>query len=180
MTVADTDLVASLLIEREQSDVARAVWSRDSDWMLPPLWRSEFLNVLTISVRAGVLTLADAHETWKLALALFDVFVREGNFEVLVHGQMIEQVIALKDETDVLLVQFVAPLLVELVDGLLVKVILARPRAIEHAEDRKERGLARARRPHDRDELARLHVQIDPAQHVSFSWPLLEIFFDVA
>src|SRR2546423_3266213 len=72
MIVADTNLVASLLIEREQSDVARAVWSKDSDWMLPPLWRSEFLNVLTISVRAGVLTLADAHETWKLALALFD------------------------------------------------------------------------------------------------------------
>jgi len=72
MIVADTNLVASLLIEREQSDVARAVWSKDSDWMLPPLWRSEFLNVLTISVRAGVLTLADAHETWRLALALFD------------------------------------------------------------------------------------------------------------
>ncbi len=72
MIVADTNLVASLLIEREQSDVARAVWSKDSDWMLPPLWRSELLNVLTISVRAGVLTLADAHETWRLALALFD------------------------------------------------------------------------------------------------------------
>ena len=72
MIVADTNLIASLLIEREQSDVARAVWSKDSDWMLPTLWRSEFLNVLTISVRVGVLTLAKAHETWKLALALFD------------------------------------------------------------------------------------------------------------
>src|SRR5437763_17048195 len=72
-----------------------------------------------------------------LALALLYVFIRERDFKILVHGQVIEQVVTLKDETDVLLVQFVAPLLLEFVDGLLIKVILARPRAVEHAEDRK-------------------------------------------
>lgn len=72
MIVADTNLVVHLLIEGEKSDVARAVWSKDSEWMLPPFWTSEFLNVLTTFVRRGVLTLRDAHSTWELALTLFD------------------------------------------------------------------------------------------------------------
>jgi predicted nucleic acid-binding protein len=72
MIVADTNLVVHLLIEDEKSELARAVWSKDSRWMLPALWRHEFLNVLTTFVRQGVLTLRDAHETWHLALAIFD------------------------------------------------------------------------------------------------------------
>ena len=72
MIVADTNLVVHLLIEDEKSDLARAVWSKDSDWMLPAFWSSEFLNVLTTSVRHGVLTLGDAHATWQLAVVLFD------------------------------------------------------------------------------------------------------------
>jgi predicted nucleic acid-binding protein len=72
MIVADTNLVVHLLIEDEKSVVARAVWSKDSDWMLPAFWTSEFLNVLTTLVRHGVLTLRDAHATWQLALTMFD------------------------------------------------------------------------------------------------------------
>lgn len=71
MIVADTNLVAYLLIEGTQTAVAKAVWEKDSQWMLPTIWRSEFLNVLTTSVRAGVLTLEQAHGTWHLALTIF-------------------------------------------------------------------------------------------------------------
>jgi predicted nucleic acid-binding protein len=69
--VADTNLVAYLLIDGERTDSARAVWARDSRWMLPTLWRSEFLNVLTTAVRANVLTLAQAHDTWHVAQTVF-------------------------------------------------------------------------------------------------------------
>jgi predicted nucleic acid-binding protein len=72
MIVADTNLVFHLLIEGEKSTVARAVWSKDPDWMLPAFWSSEFLNVLTTSVRHGLLTLRDAHTMWQLALTMFD------------------------------------------------------------------------------------------------------------
>ena len=72
MIVADTNLVAYLLIEGEKTGVARTVWAKDSHWMLPTLWRSEFLNVLATAVRAHVLTLAQAHETWHVAHAIFD------------------------------------------------------------------------------------------------------------
>jgi predicted nucleic acid-binding protein len=69
--VADTNLVAYLLIEGTQTTAAKAVWAKDSEWMLPSIWRSEFLNVLTTSVRADVLTLEQAHETWHVALTIF-------------------------------------------------------------------------------------------------------------
>jgi predicted nucleic acid-binding protein len=69
--VADTNLVAYLLIEGKQTATARAVWETDPRWMLPSIWRSEFLNVLTTATRAGVLTLAQAHDTWHVALTIF-------------------------------------------------------------------------------------------------------------
>lgn len=71
MIVADTNLVSYLLIEGEKTETARAVWGKDSRWMLPALWRSEFLNVLATSVRARVLTIAQAHETWRIAITIF-------------------------------------------------------------------------------------------------------------
>jgi predicted nucleic acid-binding protein len=48
--------------------------------MLPTIWRSEFLNVLTTAVRADVLTLEQAHETWHVALTIF------GNSEIEPEG----------------------------------------------------------------------------------------------
>ena len=71
MIVADTNLVAYLLIDGEKTDSARAVWATDARWILPTLWRSEFLNVLTMAVRAHVLTLEQAHDTWHVAQTVF-------------------------------------------------------------------------------------------------------------
>ncbi len=51
-----------------------------------------------------------------------DILVGEGNFEVFKDGQIVDQVIALEDEADVGLVQLVAFLDVELVDGLIEKM----------------------------------------------------------
>jgi predicted nucleic acid-binding protein len=71
LIVADTNLVAYLLIEGEKTASARAVWAADPRWKLPTLWRSEFLNVLTMAVRAHVLTLVQAHDTWHVAQTVF-------------------------------------------------------------------------------------------------------------
>jgi predicted nucleic acid-binding protein len=72
LIVVDTNVVAYLLIEGDQSDMARAVWSKDRRWIMPAFWRSEFLNVLTTSLRSGVLTMRDAQDLWQLALTMFD------------------------------------------------------------------------------------------------------------
>jgi predicted nucleic acid-binding protein len=60
-----------LLIEGERTETARKVWAKDSEWMLPTLWRSEFLNVLATMVRVGRLEARDALRAWRRARDLF-------------------------------------------------------------------------------------------------------------
>jgi predicted nucleic acid-binding protein len=86
MIVADTNLVAYLLIEGEKTPAARRVWREDAHWLLPPLWRSEFLNVLTLTVRASVLTEAQALRTWRVATALFSRSEREPTGEAVLEA----------------------------------------------------------------------------------------------
>jgi len=71
LIVADTNLVAYLMIEGDRTGDARAVWERDPEWRLPSLWRSEFLSVLATSVRAGVFDGGQARSVWSRALSLF-------------------------------------------------------------------------------------------------------------
>jgi predicted nucleic acid-binding protein len=66
--VAETNLVAYLLIPGEHTAVAERVQAKDGAWIAPPLWRSEFRNVLALYARHGkpgldaVLDLAAAAE----------------------------------------------------------------------------------------------------------------------
>src|SRR6185437_5293749 len=79
--------------------------------------------------------------------------------------EIVEQVVLLKDEPDVLLVQGDAVLRLHLVDLLVEQLVFAGPLAVEHAEDREQGRLARPRRPHDGDELTTMDVHGDLAEH---------------
>jgi len=68
--VADTNLVGYLLIEGERTADVREVWSKDPEWILPSLWRSEFLNVLVTAHRASVLSRGQALLAWEHAFDL--------------------------------------------------------------------------------------------------------------
>lgn len=70
MIVADTNLISYLLIEGDQTEAAREVWTADSSWVMPPLWRSEFLNVLAVAYRAGVISESQALVVWARAKTL--------------------------------------------------------------------------------------------------------------
>ena len=106
------------------------------------------------------------------------VAVRERQLDVLVHRQVVEQVIALEDEADVRLLQRGTLLLRERVDRLSHEQVLAAPGAVVHAEDVEQRRLAGAGRPHDRDELACLDVERDAAQHEGLTGPDRERLLD--
>ncbi len=101
MIVADTNLVSYLLIQGEQTEGARRVWQVDPDWRLPPLWRAEFLSVLTLSTRAGVLNGEGALLVWRRATSLF------AGTEMDPEGEMVLAV-ALRDGLSAYDAQFVA------------------------------------------------------------------------
>ena len=60
MIVADTNLVAALLLPHEHGDLGERVFAADPAWALPVLWRSEWRAVLLKYVRARRLGLDGA------------------------------------------------------------------------------------------------------------------------
>ena len=63
MIVADATLLAHLALPvapASDQALARAVFQRDGDWRMPPLWRSEVRHVTWKYVRGGYLDLAIA------------------------------------------------------------------------------------------------------------------------
>jgi predicted nucleic acid-binding protein len=60
LIVADTSLIAYLLLPGPQTPHARAVFQKDPLWAAPLLWRSEFRNVLGQAMRLQGMMLSDA------------------------------------------------------------------------------------------------------------------------
>jgi predicted nucleic acid-binding protein len=54
MIVADTNLVVYLFINGDQTPLAQDVLAKDPHWIVPPLWQSEFRNVLAGYLRRGM------------------------------------------------------------------------------------------------------------------------------
>jgi predicted nucleic acid-binding protein len=65
--VADTNLIAYLLIRGQNTAEAEAVFRKDSQWVAPRFWRSEFRNVLVLSLRHKLIEMEDALEAMEQA-----------------------------------------------------------------------------------------------------------------
>jgi predicted nucleic acid-binding protein len=68
--VVDVNVIVYLLTETPQREQARRVRERDGDWLVPPLWRHEMLNVLTTLTRQEVLDKSSALTVWRNAIGL--------------------------------------------------------------------------------------------------------------
>ena len=55
MIVVDTNVIASLWVPNDMDELAYKVLEKDSDWVVPLLWRSEFRNILAVYLRADIL-----------------------------------------------------------------------------------------------------------------------------
>jgi hypothetical protein len=88
-------------------------------------------------------------------------------------------VVTLKNEANILLVNFRAGLFVEAMDGKLQKIIFAGPGRIVHAEQVKECRLPRPGRTHNGDEFALFDIEIDAAKNISLGGTVFEKLFDV-
>lgn len=62
MIVADTNLLAYLIIPGQRTSIAETVLKIDSDWRFPILWRSEFHSVLALYLRKKIFPLEKALE----------------------------------------------------------------------------------------------------------------------
>lgn len=60
MIVADTNVIAYLFLESEHTQRARQWLAIDSEWHVPPLWRSELMNILALYMRKDMLSLRQA------------------------------------------------------------------------------------------------------------------------
>ena len=67
MIVADTNLIVYLFITGDQTALAQKVLDKDPYWIVPPLWRSEFRNVLASYIRRGM-TLVQAKQVMQNAM----------------------------------------------------------------------------------------------------------------
>lgn len=67
MIVADTNLIVYLFITGDQTPLAQEVLEKDPHWIVPPLWQSEFRNVLAGYMRRGM-ELSQAQEVMTDAL----------------------------------------------------------------------------------------------------------------
>jgi predicted nucleic acid-binding protein len=55
--VADTNVIAHLLIPSPFTVMAEQVYAQDPEWVAPALWRSEFRNVPSLYMRRSLLSL---------------------------------------------------------------------------------------------------------------------------
>ncbi|MCY7388021.1 MAG: type II toxin-antitoxin system VapC family toxin [Burkholderiales bacterium] len=60
MIVADTNVIAYLFLESEHTQRARQWLAIDNEWHVPPLWRSELMNILALHMRKDLLSLRQA------------------------------------------------------------------------------------------------------------------------
>ncbi len=63
MIIADSNLIAYLLIPGDQSERSESVLKKDAEWASPVIWRSELRNVLTLYMRHQGMTLIQAQQT---------------------------------------------------------------------------------------------------------------------
>lgn len=61
MIVVDTNVICYSLITGIHSIEADQIAQKDADWVAPPLWQSEFRNVLALYLRQNRLTLAEIY-----------------------------------------------------------------------------------------------------------------------
>ncbi len=69
MIVVDSNVIAYLYLPTQHSKRAESLLQRDSEWIVPILWRSEFRSVLSGYLRRGSLTFEQAVELQRTAEA---------------------------------------------------------------------------------------------------------------
>ena len=74
MIVADTNLILALACKTDNSALAFSVQQKDSHWIAPQIWQSEFRNAVLGMMRAGKIGMNTANAAFQFALENVDTF----------------------------------------------------------------------------------------------------------
>jgi predicted nucleic acid-binding protein len=69
--VVDVNVIAYLLITGDKTSLAQETRQCDPQWLVPPLWRHEMLNILATYVRNGGASADDAVAIFRQAVVRF-------------------------------------------------------------------------------------------------------------
>ncbi|RKZ51076.1 MAG: VapC toxin family PIN domain ribonuclease [Candidatus Parabeggiatoa sp. nov. 3] len=72
MIPVDANILAYYFIESPFTDLARQVFAKDKEWVVPPLWRHELISILLKIARQGSQSEADLLTIWENANALVE------------------------------------------------------------------------------------------------------------
>lgn len=67
MIVVDTNVLSYLYFPSDLNASVERLQHRESDWIAPVLWRSEFLNVATLYYRKKLISIQDISEAYEKA-----------------------------------------------------------------------------------------------------------------
>ena len=70
MICVDTNIICYRYMASPHSPAADSAWAKDADWIAPVLWRSEFRNALTGSIRRRAVTTQESIQIASLAEAM--------------------------------------------------------------------------------------------------------------
>lgn len=91
MIVVDSNIIIHVHVQSERTDLALRALQKDPCWVAPPLWQSEFRNVMAGYIRRRILKLEDAKLVMKSALNTM-----EGR-EILPPSDMVLDLVAASD-----------------------------------------------------------------------------------
>lgn len=70
MIVADSNLIASCVLESEATSAALKLREKDADWRVPRLWRYEVMNIFATMIKADRLSRIVAESVYNQMLAV--------------------------------------------------------------------------------------------------------------
>ena len=85
MIIVDTNVIVYLYVQGKKSADAKKLLQIDSDWIVPPLWISEFRNAVIQTARHGVITFVDAEEFTLDALKFLEHRTIKPNSKIVIN-----------------------------------------------------------------------------------------------
>ncbi len=113
MIVVDTNVITYLIIKGEKTALAQQAYRQDSTWLVPRLWRHEFLNVLATFVRHNGASLDEAIQLWQRATLFFESREQEPDMESALELAHVHKISAYDAQFAALAIELGLPLVTE-------------------------------------------------------------------